>query len=99
MIPPSELRDSRIEEVEERDLVLQRVLERPTRGAVGGAGDRVVVCDQPRGGLRTGRGHRRVGAPRRHIAVAVQEESAVPSDRDLDAVGGFSDGPTENRRL
>ena len=75
-----------VECVERRDLVGDRLLDRPAGRRVGRAGERVAVAEQPRpvSGSPTSRAG--FAAARCHVAVAVEKERPVPVGRDVDPV-------------
>src|SRR5207302_11089200 len=87
------------EEVEERELVLEGVRQRPAGAAVGGTGKCVALLEQPAlgGGVAAVAG--RVAAGGRRVTVAVEEEGAVPALGDVHQVGGGADAARVGARL
>src|SRR6059036_1755362 len=81
-----------LEVVEQRDLVVERLLQRPPVLAVGRPGDGIAVVKQPGGRQRVARVLGRERAPGSDVAVAVKDEGAVPVRRHLDQEVGAADG-------
>src|SRR5216683_601938 len=88
-----------LEVIEQSDLVMEGGLYGPAVRAVGRAGDRVAVGEQP------GARHRVAGVrcgqriARQNISVAVEDQGSIPRRRHLDDEVGPVDGPGFGRRI
>src|SRR5207302_10139197 len=78
--------------VEQRDLVLERVLERPAARAVCRPGGRVAVVLQPVAGLNGRCSLRLAYAAWRDVAVSVKEQGAVSVGVHVDSICRRADG-------
>src|SRR5207253_8485129 len=85
--------------VEQRDLVLERVLERPAARAVCRPSGRVAVVLQPVAGLNGWCSLRLAYAAWRDVAVAVKEQGAVPVGGHVDSICRRADVPVEAVRI
>src|SRR5207245_2094477 len=83
--------DSLLEEIEQRYLVLERILDRPAGRGVGGSRDRVVMVEQPGPCRGEWRRHRAVRSARGHVTVTEEEEGLIPLGGHHDLVGGGAD--------
>ena len=85
---PARLAEAVLEAVEQVDLIAEGVLDRPAVRGVGRARQRVAASEQVVGDAAVAPGvGRRVRADRRPVAVAVEEQRAVPGRGHLRLVG------------
>ena len=85
--PGQHLARSYGQRVEDGDLVVEGLLDRPPRARVGRARQRVAPLQQDVAGETVGCGHGRVRRAREHCAVGVQQQRAVPGRGRLDGPG------------